>query len=164
MSTLFIFVIKLKNIVEEVLNEWHEKAKLEARYEPATRNFKFFRNGLPAGEIRSINSDGHILGFGVQRSLQGTGIGKAMLHYAFEKTHLPYFTLDTTSANAFYHKIGGIRSREHLDHHVSRFTIEKDKLKPSPFKFQDINLPSDKVYNLFNHNPNAKFDIWPSIN
>ena len=151
-------MIKLKSIIQEILNEWHNSAKLEAHCEWDENfelwSFLFYRNGRLAGQIRSISpDDGYIIGFGVQRSLQGTGIGKAMLNYVFEKTNLPFVTLHS-SANQFYHKIGG-------DRKGSQFIIRREKIKPSSIKFQDIDKnKSDGYYN----NPNQSFDNYPSIN
>lgn len=112
---------------------FHDKSNLEAFYyvnPSGSFVFWFFRNGQPAGEIQGISSDGKMMGFGVQRSLQGTGIGRAMLKYAFEKTGLAQFHF-WSGAHSFYHKIGGKRKG-------TDFTLDKDKFKSTPLSFKDI--------------------------
>lgn len=138
-------MIKLKSIVQEIINEWHTHAKLEA-YVNQDRlgwEFWFYRNGHLAGEIILLANDGRLIGFGVRKSLQGTGIGKSMLNYAFEKTNLPLMMF-ASSANQFYHKSGADRSGK------NNFVLKRDKLKPSSIKFQDIDKETKDIYDSNN--------------
>ena len=145
---------------EDIMNDldegFHDRAKLEAFYYPAVAGyiFWFFRNGQPAGEIQSISGDGHMVGFGVQRSLQGTGLGKAMLKYAFEKTGLDKLVF-ASGAHAFYHKIGGKREKGQQ----LKFTLVRTQLKDTPLVFKDIDKTTALKYLM-----KGQVDPWPSKN
>lgn len=140
--------------ISMIIKEFHQNAKLEAFYDPrAPIEFLFFRNGIYSGIIRTVKPNGLLTGFGVRRSLQGTGLGKAMLHYVFEKTGLPALKL-ASAAHSFYHKVGGERHR--MD-----FIIKREKLKPSQFKFNDIDQESARKYL---NKQDAPLDTYPSRN
>lgn len=148
---------RVEDTPEQMDEGFHDKAKLEAFYYTADAGwaFWFFRNGLPAGEIQLVAKDSRMLGFGVQRSLQGTGLGKAMLKYAFEKTGLDKLTFDS-EAHAFYHKIGGERQKSGQR---PNFILLRSKLKDTPVRFRDIDKTTALKYLMKGH-----FDQWPSRN
>ncbi len=137
--------------------EWHSHAKLEAVAWPCftdSLTFEFFRNGMLVGQVLRVTDDGYVNAFGVTRSLQGTGLGHAMLDFIFQKTGLQQLTLHS-SANAFYHKVGGRR-------HGNMFTLDKANFKPSTWKFTEIDTDRSQDYHDTVKRP--KFDMWPSIN
>lgn len=135
---------------------FHDHAKLEAFHHVADQGyvFWFFRNGRPAGEIQMISQDGHMFGFGVERSLQGTGLGRAMLQYAFDKTGFDKLTFDST-AHAFYHKLGGERQNKGKS---PNFVLYRNKLKGSPLKFIEISKEQATKYLI----TGPIIDPWPS--
>jgi hypothetical protein len=98
------------------LTEWHENFPLTGMTDGET--FWFFRNKTPAGHIQHVvrsNTDksfGFLIGLGVKRSLQGTGIGHSMIHFVFKTMpNLERLSLRST-AHSFYHKIGGKRDKK----------------------------------------------------
>lgn len=122
------------------LNEWHKNYPLTVMFDGNTNrggSFWFFRGGQPAGFIRKVShyyqdpeDTAYVVGFGVKSSLQGSGIGRAMLGFVFEK--LPFTKLSLLSgAHAFYHKVGG--SRKGI-----KFIIDKERFKPSKWKFKEM--------------------------
>lgn len=143
---------------EDMINDldegFHDRAKLEVYHysNDIGHSFWFFRNGMPAGEVQLVDTTGHMMGFGVQRSLQGTGFGRAMLGYVFEKTGLPQLKF-ASSAHAFYHKVGGERKGR------ADFILSKDKFKSSSLSFKEI--PKEQVIQYLKK---GKLDPWPSRN
>lgn len=143
-------------IRQGLMEGFHDKAKLEVFHyrNSGGHAFWFFRNELPAGEVQIVENDGRMMGFGVQRSLQGTGFGRAMLKYIFETTGLPQLTFDS-EAHAFYHKVGARRKKgDRL-----RFTLDRDKFKTSPLTFKEIDKDTTIKYLAKGH-----LDPWPARN
>ena len=151
-------------IVSELL-EWHENARLEAVVKG--EQYLFARNNQPAGEfiLRRIQdrksrvseflldpkqpevSVAYLLNFGVSRSLQGTGFGRAMISFAFEKNpKLKRIDLHCMpSARQFYKNLGatpdGPKSGA-FGGVADALSIYRQAVKPSPYTFTELS-PSD---------------------
>lgn len=131
---------RAKAIVDALL-EWHANAKLEVASQNKYGPYFFYRNGQLAGEIgyarerqdeQTRQLTVYIAAMGVQRSLQRTGLGNAMLQHVLSKfPDAGAITLDS-AAHQFYHKLGGQRRGRGF------FTIPREKLKASPFQFTEI--------------------------
>lgn len=143
-----------KVIIESLL-EWHRRATLEAC--KTGMKFLFFRNKEFIGEI-SLDPGRNR----VKRSLQGTGIGHAMIQFMFDSTPgMPTLTLEA-DAPAFYHRIGGTRIRGTR----RMFLLDRRKIKPSKWRFQPISreIADEYMKNHVRLHGNKEIDSWPARN
>jgi len=128
----------------KALNEWHQNFPLKVAIDPSSNVAYFWRGNRPAGRFLLTGNSNHpLLSVGVQRSLQGTGIGHAMIEFAFRKTKLN--TLNIYSANSsrsFYLKIGGVKTK-----HPSIIEIHKSNFKPPKWKFEEVPFNTELKFN-----------------
>ncbi len=128
-----------------ILLEWHAKAKLEATVNP----FFFFRNGVWVGVIQGLSFEpedtAYLSGMVVKSSFRGTGIGRAMIGFLFQKMPgLQNIELHNwRGSRQFYYAIGG-RPIHGYRPGGEKIRITRSNFKPSPFQFNEVSWPEMK--------------------